>query len=112
MFTLMEMSVVWHLYGGRDFGPPLRSKNSVSPSHSPTAQRAMSGSLKGNRHSGPGCPQQTSAKTAPSCDSSLSGKPQTHSKKSATSPDWKVAGGSGRDSDVLMEIELRKVSVF
>ncbi|KAL5463584.1 hypothetical protein EMCRGX_G032495 [Ephydatia muelleri] len=116
-FTLKEMSVVWHMYGGRDFGPPLRSKSSPSPSNSPKPQRAthaISGSLKGDKGhlgQGGGTPQ-ASLKAVSLADAGLQGKQQqTHSKKSAATPDWKAMGGPGRDPDALMEIELNKFRV-
>uniref|UniRef100_A0A8C4W485 Autophagy related 2A n=1 Tax=Gopherus evgoodei TaxID=1825980 RepID=A0A8C4W485_9SAUR len=59
---LREISVVWHLYGGRDFGVGARS----SPSRSSMANR----------------PQNT----------------------------WRTQGGTGRLHDLLMEIQLTKVS--
>ena len=137
-FTLKEMSVVWHMYGGRDFGPPLRSKSSPSPSNSPKPQRASpspsnspksqrathttSGSLKGEkgrfgpggRALGPGGGvPQASLKAVSLADAGLQGNHQqpTHGKKLAATPDWKVMGGPGRDLEVLMEIELSKLRV-
>ncbi|XP_023559729.1 autophagy-related protein 2 homolog A isoform X3 [Octodon degus] len=71
--VLREVSLVWHLYGGRDFGP--------HPSH-----RARVG-LTGPR----GSPSRCSG----------SNRPQNS---------WRTQGGSGRQHQVLMEIQLSKVS--
>ncbi|XP_036114200.1 autophagy-related protein 2 homolog A isoform X1 [Molossus molossus] len=71
--VLREVSLVWHLYGGRDFGP--------HPGH--RARAGLTG-LRGSpsRCSGPNRPQNS----------------------------WRVQGGSGRQHQVLMEIQLSKVS--
>uniref|UniRef100_H0VCN2 Autophagy related 2A n=1 Tax=Cavia porcellus TaxID=10141 RepID=H0VCN2_CAVPO len=71
--VLREVSLVWHLYGGRDFGP--------HPGH-----RARVG-LAGPR----GSPSRSSS----------SKRPQNS---------WRTQGGSGRQHQVLMEIQLSKVS--
>ncbi|XP_036286351.1 autophagy-related protein 2 homolog A isoform X2 [Pipistrellus kuhlii] len=71
--VLREVSLVWHLYGGRDFGP--------HPSHRARAGlTAPRGSP--SRCSGPNRPQNS----------------------------WRVQGGSGRQHQVFMEIQLSKVS--
>ncbi|XP_010634330.1 autophagy-related protein 2 homolog A isoform X2 [Fukomys damarensis] len=71
--VLREVSLVWHLYGGRDFGP--------HPGH-----RARVGFM-GPRSSPSRC--------------SGSNRPQNS---------WRTQGGSGRQHQVLMEIQLSKVS--
>ncbi|XP_006901527.1 PREDICTED: autophagy-related protein 2 homolog A [Elephantulus edwardii] len=71
--VLREISLVWHLYGGRDFGPHhgRRLKANLSgPRSSPS------------RCSGPNRPQNS----------------------------WRLQGGTGRQHNVLMEIQLSKVS--
>ncbi|XP_062892347.1 autophagy-related protein 2 homolog A isoform X4 [Mobula hypostoma] len=77
---LREISVVWHLYGGKDFG-------SVRPSsfhsHSPRMK-----------------PVAVSARSSPS-RSAFPNRPQNT---------WRTQGGSGRNHDILMEIQLTKVS--
>ncbi|KAM6157924.1 autophagy-related protein 2 homolog A isoform 1-T1 [Rhynchocyon petersi] len=70
---LREVSLVWHLYGGRDLGPH----------HSHRAKVGLSGPRSSpSRCSGPNRPQNS----------------------------WRVQGGSGRQHNVLMEIQLSKVS--
>ncbi|KAF6102204.1 autophagy related 2A [Phyllostomus discolor] len=71
--VLREVSFVWHLYGGRDFGPHPGHRARVglaAPRGSPS------------RCSGPNRPQNS----------------------------WRSQGGSGRQHQVLMEIQLSKVS--
>ncbi|XP_029422190.1 autophagy-related protein 2 homolog A isoform X2 [Nannospalax galili] len=71
--VLREVSLIWHLYGGRDFGPHPGHRAKVSfagPRGSPS------------RSSGPNRPQNS----------------------------WRTQGGSGRQHQVLMEIQLSKVS--
>uniref|UniRef100_A0A8C7R215 Autophagy related 2A n=1 Tax=Oncorhynchus mykiss TaxID=8022 RepID=A0A8C7R215_ONCMY len=69
--VLREVSVVWHLYGGRDFGGKAMGRSAPS---------GMRGS--------------PSRSTAPS-------RPQNS---------WRWAGGGGRQHNLLMEIQLTKVS--
>ncbi|XP_069500847.1 autophagy-related protein 2 homolog A [Ambystoma mexicanum] len=75
---LREISVVWHLYGGRDFGT-----SRPSSAHSP---RMKSGS--------------SSSRGSPSRPS-ITNRPQNT---------WRTQGGNGRIHDILMEIQLTKVS--
>ncbi|XP_043931707.1 autophagy-related protein 2 homolog A [Protopterus annectens] len=75
---LREISVVWHLYGGKDFGVT-RSSSAHSP-------RIRSGSA--------------SARSSPS-RTSVTNRPQNT---------WRTQGGTGRVHDILMEIQLTKVS--
>ncbi|XP_059566161.1 autophagy-related protein 2 homolog A isoform X1 [Myotis daubentonii] len=71
--VLREVSLVWHLYGGRDFGP--------HPSH--RARVGLTGPRGSpSRCSGPNRPQNS----------------------------WRMQGGSGRQHQVFMEIQLSKVS--
>ncbi|XP_069848263.1 autophagy-related protein 2 homolog A-like isoform X1 [Dipodomys merriami] len=71
--VLREVSLIWHLYGGRDFGP--------YPSH--RARVGLAGPRSSpSRCSGPNRPQNS----------------------------WRTQGGSGRQHQVLMEIQLSKVS--
>ncbi|XP_018409817.1 PREDICTED: autophagy-related protein 2 homolog A [Nanorana parkeri] len=71
--VLREISVVWHLYGGKDFGS---SRPNSARAHMPNARGSPSRSSVTNR------PQNT----------------------------WRTQGGSGRVHDILMEIQLTKVS--
>ncbi|XP_026541578.1 autophagy-related protein 2 homolog A isoform X1 [Notechis scutatus] len=78
--VMREISVVWHLYGGRDFGP-----GRAPPGHLPsprTKSSLPSTRSSPSRSSGPGRPQSS----------------------------WRAQGGPGRVHDLLMEIQLTKVS--
>uniref|UniRef100_H3BF07 Autophagy related 2A n=1 Tax=Latimeria chalumnae TaxID=7897 RepID=H3BF07_LATCH len=70
---LRELSVVWHLYGGKDFGG------------------AWGFRIKSGSGGARGSPSR----------SSLTNRPQNT---------WRTQGGSGRNHDILMEIQLTKVS--
>ncbi|XP_059157268.1 autophagy-related protein 2 homolog A-like [Physella acuta] len=78
-YTLREMSVVWHIYGGSDFSPPRRGSSSERPNlarglqSSPRDQRKFDGSGRTRRHS------------------------------------WRHRGGDWRDFNILMELELNKI---
>ncbi|XP_061541277.1 autophagy-related protein 2 homolog A isoform X1 [Phycodurus eques] len=78
--VLREISVVWHLYGGKDFG-------------------AKPSSLHG-QHANRGRSFPAGARSSPS-RSAGSSRPQNS---------WRWAGGSGRQHSLLMEIQLTKVS--
>uniref|UniRef100_A0A8C4W0J5 Autophagy related 2A n=1 Tax=Gopherus evgoodei TaxID=1825980 RepID=A0A8C4W0J5_9SAUR len=77
---LREISVVWHLYGGRDFGV---GRMPSGRAHSPRMR-----------------PGPSSARSSPS-RSSMANRPQNT---------WRTQGGTGRLHDLLMEIQLTKVS--
>ncbi|KAJ7307129.1 hypothetical protein JRQ81_009111 [Phrynocephalus forsythii] len=77
---MREISVVWHLYGGRDFGP---GRSAAGHSHSPRAN-----------------PSLPSARSSPS-RSSVTNRPQNT---------WRAQGGTNRIHDLLMEIQLTKMS--
>ncbi|KAJ8246974.1 hypothetical protein GJAV_G00257360 [Gymnothorax javanicus] len=77
---LREVSVVWHLYGGKDFGGrPLSSHGQLS-------------------HRG---------RTAPS---GARGSPSRSAVPPRPQNSWRWAGGSGRQHSLLMEIQLTKIS--
>ncbi|XP_018592791.2 autophagy-related protein 2 homolog A isoform X2 [Scleropages formosus] len=78
--VLREVSVVWHLYGGKDFGGKPISAH---------AQHSHRG-----RPAPPGVWGSPSRSTAPP-------RPQNS---------WRWVGGSGRQHSLLMEIQLTKVS--
>ncbi|GCC39309.1 hypothetical protein chiPu_0023210, partial [Chiloscyllium punctatum] len=76
---LREISIVWHLYGGKDFGP---LRPSSGHGHSPRMR-----------------PVSVSARGSPS-RSAFPNRPQNT---------WRTQGGSGRNHEILMEIQLTKV---
>uniref|UniRef100_A0A673VPN3 Autophagy related 2A n=1 Tax=Salmo trutta TaxID=8032 RepID=A0A673VPN3_SALTR len=75
--VLREVSVVWHLYGGRDFGGKPRSAQGCEGRSAPCGMR--------------GSPSRSAAPS----------RPQNS---------WRWAGGGGRQHNLLMEIQLTKVS--
>ncbi|XP_067328652.1 autophagy-related protein 2 homolog A [Anolis sagrei] len=77
---MREISVVWHLYGGRDFGT---GRSGLGHAHSPRAKPSLS-----------------STRSSPS-RSSFTNRPQNT---------WRAQGGASRVHDLLMEIQLTKVS--
>lgn len=81
-YTLKEMTLVWHLYGGRDFSVP------------PAAE-----TVRGRR--GPERERQSKDRTSLRC---WSGK-----NMGLHGTSWKSGGGAGRDHTVLVEVELDKV---
>lgn len=125
-YTLREMSVVWHMYGGHDFGPAKGSNQTPVPkkrvhisdgteSHGSSPQSTMRNHCS-SPEIGPGIvafsksnPQEVrfSAVNAVSANAvspspgspSLSNPPMT----------WQVKGGPGRKHDTLMELQLNKV---
>ncbi|KAG8146526.1 hypothetical protein E2320_013678 [Naja naja] len=78
--VMREISVVWHLYGGRDFGP---GRSPSGHMHSPRTKSSL-----------------PSTRSSPS-RSSVPSRPQSS---------WRAQGGPGRIHDLLMEIQLTKVS--
>ncbi|KAG8438091.1 hypothetical protein GDO86_008686 [Hymenochirus boettgeri] len=78
--VLREISVVWHLYGGKDFG-----------SSRPNSARVQSPRTRTSLHNARGSPSR----------SSVTNRPQNT---------WRTQGGNGRIHDILMEIQLTKVS--
>lgn len=134
-YTLKEITVVWHLYGGRDFGPPPHDSSSSTPSPGSSPLIIRRGSKDGSR---PVTPIRTSGTngarglgsgTSPVTPRKYSTSPKSSSpfvafggvsktkgrrvaggKKPGGTQDWKTAGGPGRDHDILMELELDKVT--
>ncbi|XP_072277479.1 autophagy-related protein 2 homolog A isoform X2 [Pyxicephalus adspersus] len=78
--VLREISVVWHLYGGKDFG-----------SSRPNSARVQSPRSRASMPNARGSPSR----------SSVTNRPQNT---------WRTQGGSGRIHDILLEIQLTKVS--
>lgn len=78
--VLREVSIIWHLYGGKDFGG---KPSSAHTQHSHKVRAAAPGARGSpSRSVGPSRPQNS----------------------------WRWVGGSGRQHTLLMEIQLTKVS--
>lgn len=136
--------MIWHLYGGRDFGfPPQNSLSGASspssnahtvhcgskddcrstPSSSAAARTRQYGGASGSGGQGsstsPVILRKYSTSPKSSSSSSLStafggskskGRKVSGGKRPGGPHDWKTAGGPGRDHNVLMELELDKVT--
>ncbi|XP_066279882.1 autophagy-related protein 2 homolog B-like isoform X2 [Branchiostoma lanceolatum] len=93
-YTLREMSVVWHMYGGSDFGKPhdrTAAKGSRSSSASPSPTH---GNMQYVRS-----PQHSPAKAGAQRDS--------YSRHGRLG--WQARGGPGRNTDVHVELQMNKV---
>lgn len=86
-YTLCEMTIVWHMYGGNDFKVPDKESKKKTVNFSDTKLDTISFS---NRDSG--FVNITSA-----ADKKLENIP------------WTLRGGANRDHSVLMELQLNKV---
>ncbi|XP_071833635.1 autophagy-related protein 2 homolog A-like isoform X2 [Apostichopus japonicus] len=88
MFTVQELTVIWHMYGGNDFGIP-QKKADESP-------KELSSGMKEHTHS-------KQRMGSPGSDR----KPKDQ--RDPQSMDWKERGGKGRDHKVLMEFQVNKL---
>lgn len=88
-YTLCEMTIVWHMYGGNDFKVPDKESKKKTVNFSDTKLDTISFS---NRDSG--FVNITSA-----ADKKLENIP------------WTLRGGANRNHSVLMELQLNKVNV-
>lgn len=93
-YTIRELSITWHLYGGRDFPP-------ASPSSPRLQCRLLSGARKKLAHVSP--PWGRMKGTCPA------GRKGSSKGREQERIDWKSAGGAGRDHAVLIEVEFSKV---
>ncbi|XP_012275672.1 autophagy-related protein 2 homolog B isoform X2 [Orussus abietinus] len=104
-YTLCEMTLVWHIYGGKDFGKPrsaLKKHVTIDESgqhcdaqiklRSPTAISEISFSKNS--------PNEVRFGSVPN-------SPRIKARE--TTPEWYMMGGPGRQHDVLMEFQLNKV---
>ena len=135
-YTLKEITVVWHLYGGGDFSLPPQSSAASSPGSSPLNVKRLPRD-GGYGHSPPlrirttsGGGSGSNGRAYSTGKSPVAGKKHQRGSKSSaggayisgdaaklakgmkgrgSGGDWKAAGGPGRDHTVLMEIELDKV---
>ncbi|XP_061388779.1 autophagy-related protein 2 homolog B-like [Musca vetustissima] len=91
-YTLCEMTVTWHLYGGHDFAQtPCSTTSSTTTAASSAETATMS---EAYRHGVSNASNQC--------------RPQT-AKKPKEKLTWKSKGGENRNHEVLVEIQLSKV---
>uniref|UniRef100_A0A1B6D799 Autophagy-related protein 2 n=1 Tax=Clastoptera arizonana TaxID=38151 RepID=A0A1B6D799_9HEMI len=110
-YTLREMTIIWHMYGGTDFKPISHSKNNVtfnneseSTPSSPANRRQPNLCTSGIKYSKT-CPHEvklndrlTSLEMVECCE-----------RKKNEKIKWQMRGGVGRQHEVLMELQLNKV---
>ncbi|XP_014205961.1 autophagy-related protein 2 homolog B [Copidosoma floridanum] len=103
-YTLCEMTLVWHMYGGKDFGEPQQlmpfkkhitiydnyTYHQENRSHSALDEVTFSKASPNKVHFG-SVPSSPRARYQDPCS------------------DWKTQGGPGRNLNVLMELQLDKV---
>ncbi|CAL7949589.1 unnamed protein product [Xylocopa violacea] len=104
-YTLCEMTLIWHMYGGRDFEAPqaatkkhvVINDNMLRPNTAPL-----------DKTRSPWCDGVTFNKSAPN-EVHFGSVPNSPRGKCKDTIDWQVMGGSGRRHDILMELQLNKV---
>ena len=90
-YTLKEMTIIWHLYGGRDFTEPTKDEST------PAGEVLGGMEFRGKEVSRP-VPIKTPLASWRECCAYVDGTPR------------KTGGGPGRDHSLLVEVELDKVS--
>lgn len=104
-YTLCEMNLIWHIYGGKDFGnpqPPVKKHvtiDEVSQRYNAMNQgrsRSVIGGVGFNKNS----PNEVRFGSVPN-------SPRARTRESPS--DWWCLGGPGRDEKLLMELQLHKV---
>ncbi len=122
-YTLKEITIVWHLYGGSDFSPAPKASSSSphssspSPGSSPMFGRRLSrdslpltSQVLGRRRSNSGGHSPSTGRRRLPDPVAIKGARRSAAGGRGSGPaDWRLAGGPGRDHNVLMEIELDKV---
>ena len=128
-YTLKELTIVWHLYGGHDFPtPPTHPPSSGSIPHSTDSDshsassfnsRAKTSTLGSSTLSSGGPhPLSSGAGSKPSgvCarggERGGGGKGVERKVPPGGKGGWSGAGGTGRDHSVHMEVEVDKVHMY
>ncbi|XP_078034719.1 autophagy-related 2 isoform X1 [Augochlora pura] len=101
-YTLCEMTLIWHMYGGKDFdmSPPIKKQvtindNIIRPNTGPQERS-------------PWCDGVTFNKSNPN-EVHFGSVPNSPRGKVKEVTEWQALGGPGRQHDVLMELQLNKV---
>ncbi|XP_049811820.1 autophagy-related protein 2 homolog A [Schistocerca nitens] len=122
-YTLREMSVVWHMYGGQDFAVPDSSqtikKQVKIDEHYRVECKSCPSSPPFTTHHVVRSPSEirlgvtgsgvSFSKASPTEVKFISKTPVLGSPKSSPHMTWQTRGGPGRRHDVLMELQLNKV---
>ncbi|XP_031843330.1 autophagy-related 2 [Nomia melanderi] len=102
-YTLCEMTLIWHMYGGRDFdaAPPIKKQviindNVARPNSNLTPERSS------------WCDGVAFNKSNPN-EVHFGSVPNSPRKKVKEPTEWQALGGPGRRHDILMELQLNKV---
>ncbi|XP_076666317.1 autophagy-related 2 isoform X1 [Andrena cerasifolii] len=98
-YTICEMTLIWHMYGGKDFGRSQSStKKHVTINDNATQERSRS----------PWCDEVTFKMSNPN-EVHFGSVPNSPRAKIKEMTEWQALGGPGRRHDVLMEFQLNKV---
>ncbi|XP_054259234.1 autophagy-related protein 2 homolog A [Macrosteles quadrilineatus] len=104
-YTLREMTLVWHMYGGSDFTTTVPYKKHVTihtESGSTPSSPATKRHVNMNANYSKTCPQEVNFNQRYSSEHSTSDNSEHKS-------EWWTRGGVGRQHDMLMELQLNKV---
>ncbi|XP_012255190.2 autophagy-related protein 2 homolog A [Athalia rosae] len=107
-YTLCEMTLVWHMYGGKDFGgSSLSSKKNVRIDE---GSHRIGSSVQGRSRSAVGGVGGVGFSKATPNEVRFGSVPNSPRVKTRElSSDWQSIGGPGRQRDILMELQLNKV---
>lgn len=108
-YTLCEMTLVWHMYGGRDFGSSAPSaKKHVTIDDCEHCFQGECLNQTRNKSDGVGG-GVTFSKSSPNEVRFGHASHSPRGKVRESNLEWQYAGGPGRQHDVLMELQLNKV---
>lgn len=103
-YTLCEMTLIWHMYGGKDFEVPITSKKQVIINDN----TIRSNIAPQDKTKSPWWDGVTFNKSN-SNEIHFGSAPNSPREKCKEITDWQVMGGPGRRHDILMELQLNKV---
>ncbi|XP_076166580.1 autophagy-related 2 isoform X3 [Ptiloglossa arizonensis] len=104
-YTLCEMTLIWHMYGGRDFET---SSSTIKKYVTINDNENFPNSAIQERNRSPWCDAVSFNKTNLN-EVHFGSVPNSPRGKSKETIDWQTLGGPGRRHDVLMELQLNKV---
>ncbi|XP_029036559.2 autophagy-related protein 2 homolog B [Osmia bicornis bicornis] len=104
-YTLCEMTLIWHMYGGKDFEKPSQSAMKKQVVINDNAYRSNATAQEKNRL---WCDGVTFNKSNPN-EVHFESVPNSPRGRCKESTEWQALGGPGRRHDVLMELQLNKV---
>lgn len=104
-YTLCEMTLVWHIYGGHDF------QSTIKPEDKENIKRNTKQNKTVNFYEEDRSRIEDSGVSFSRMDGNSVTFTNVNKKKKdeELSKNWRVKGGVGRDHDVLMELQLNKV---